>query len=250
MAKRMKLVSEQLFKHLMNIQDNYQNKLENSRDNIIKANLPDDIKNLLYQNYSRQIYKKQLYDENIPLLVKNKVEKNTIPPIIPPILNPPSPTNSSVPSYASTNVRSNADDDERSFVSGYLTPPGGSPQMSLDEGSPTIAVTPHRKIKKKIKKNIRFNAPDSAKRMRSKISMLDSALKAQNIVPTKMNEIKINGEILPGSNFKKVVRALALGRNDPNIDGLIEIKDIIKKAPKMTRSQRGYGKKFKWTRFN
>src|ERR1700688_272817 len=70
MAKRMKLVPESLYKKFMRMDEDHEDHLKSSKSSVLSADLPDDIKAIMYQDYVRQLREKKTSDENIPQLVK------------------------------------------------------------------------------------------------------------------------------------------------------------------------------------
>lgn len=74
MAKRMRLVPDSLYKHLVqqNLSDPAEHSLQEDKKNVLTAeDIPDDLKLMLYQDFARQLYDKQQKDAQKPIIVKS-----------------------------------------------------------------------------------------------------------------------------------------------------------------------------------
>ncbi|CAL8129926.1 unnamed protein product [Orchesella dallaii] len=79
MAKRYKLVPDTFVKRFLRSTDeeDYEEKLKQDRDNILKQNIPDDLKVLLHGDLSRNLNVKQILRREKPVLVKSIEKPNT-----------------------------------------------------------------------------------------------------------------------------------------------------------------------------
>jgi hypothetical protein len=84
MARKMKLVSEDLYNKFMNLKEtdmplNHQDQLVKNKKNILSSSdLTDDLKAMFYNEISREIYEKKMKDLKRPILVKNVEEEKSV----------------------------------------------------------------------------------------------------------------------------------------------------------------------------
>lgn len=81
----MKLVPEFLYKKAMQLDEDREDSLKESKRSVLNEDIPNEIKAILYQDYLRALYKKRQIDDSTPILVENVTQPVTLPN------NPPSP---------------------------------------------------------------------------------------------------------------------------------------------------------------